>query len=260
MKTFLQTVAAAFSMFSRIPMPRVEWNERNMRYLLCAFPLVGVASGLVLWGFCALAETLAFGRALFAAGVTLLPVAVTGGIHLDGLCDTCDALASHAEPARRREILKDSHCGAFAVIGLASWLLLYFALAAELEPAPHTALFLGLAAVLSRTLSAFAALFFPAAGGKGGLLRTFRDAARERGAALALLAALFLAAAVPLCLCFGLSGAGALGAALLALLWLRVMSVRQFGGMSGDLSGWFLQVCELMMLAGFILMNRAVGL
>ena len=51
MRTAFETVAVAFSMFSALPMPRVEWKDSNMRYALCAFPLVGLAIGLaqILW-------------------------------------------------------------------------------------------------------------------------------------------------------------------------------------------------------------------
>ena len=48
----LETIAVAFSMFSAIPMPQFSWNERNMRYSLCAFPLVGavIATCMFFWG------------------------------------------------------------------------------------------------------------------------------------------------------------------------------------------------------------------
>ena len=45
MRTAFETVAVAFSMFSALPMPRVAWKDSNMRYALCAFPLVGLAIG-----------------------------------------------------------------------------------------------------------------------------------------------------------------------------------------------------------------------
>ena len=48
--------------------------------------------------------------------LTVIPVFVTGGIHVDGLLDTSDALSSWQERTRRLEILKDSHAGAFAII------------------------------------------------------------------------------------------------------------------------------------------------
>ncbi|WP_333559764.1 adenosylcobinamide-GDP ribazoletransferase [Gemmiger qucibialis] len=43
--TVLQTIAVAFAMFSAVPVPQFDWNEKNMRYSLCAFPLVGVLCG-----------------------------------------------------------------------------------------------------------------------------------------------------------------------------------------------------------------------
>ena len=41
----LQTIAVAFAMFSAVPVPQFEWNAKNMRYALCAFPLIGVVIG-----------------------------------------------------------------------------------------------------------------------------------------------------------------------------------------------------------------------
>lgn len=43
--TVLQTIAVAFAMFSAIPMPQFEWSQKNMRYALCAFPLIGTVCG-----------------------------------------------------------------------------------------------------------------------------------------------------------------------------------------------------------------------
>ena len=37
----LQTMAVAFAMFSALPVPQFTWNSKNMRYALCAFPLIG---------------------------------------------------------------------------------------------------------------------------------------------------------------------------------------------------------------------------
>ena len=47
--TVFQTVAVAFGMFSALPVPKTEWTERNMCYALCAFPLIGLVIGLLLW-------------------------------------------------------------------------------------------------------------------------------------------------------------------------------------------------------------------
>lgn len=256
--TILETLCVAFGMFSRLPVPHIPWNERNMRYMLCAFPLVGAAAGLLLWGWIWLCTALSLGRVLFAAGVTLLPIAVTGGIHLDGFCDVCDALACHAGAEKRREILKDPHAGAFAVIGAGAYLLLYFGLVSELPATRETALSLGLCYILERALSGLGVLCFPSAG-KPGLLSTFRTTAGKKYSAAALFLIWGLAAAGLIFFSWP-AGAAAVLAGLLCFFWLRVMSARSFGGMSGDLSGWFLQVCEMSMLAAYILTTKAVAL
>ena len=41
----LGSLAIAFSMYSRIPMPQVEWTGRRMRYAMCFFPLIGLVIG-----------------------------------------------------------------------------------------------------------------------------------------------------------------------------------------------------------------------
>ena len=59
-------------MFSALPMPRVEWKDPNMRYALCAFPLVGLAIGLaqILWAA--------------VCGLGLPPVLRGMGLHVQG--------------------------------------------------------------------------------------------------------------------------------------------------------------------------------
>ena len=50
----------------------------------------------------------------------------------------------------------------------------------------------------------------------------------------------------------GLPGAVQLG----VFLWFGRMAKRAFGGITGDLAGWFLQVCELASLAAFVVLAR----
>ena len=121
--TVLRAVGMAFALYSRIPVPPLDWESGARRYTLYAFPLVGLAvgGGLLLWTW--LAGALGLGQLLWAAGMTAIPLLITGGIHLDGFCDVCDALASHQSRERKLEILKDSHTGAFAIICCGLYLL-----------------------------------------------------------------------------------------------------------------------------------------
>ena len=54
----LETAAVAFSMFSALPVPQPVWNQRNMRYAMCAFPLVGLVLGALWWCWAKPARTL----------------------------------------------------------------------------------------------------------------------------------------------------------------------------------------------------------
>lgn len=237
----------AISTYSVFPAPPVDWNERNLRFSLCFLPLVGALVGLALWGWGWAAHALAVDGVLFAALATALPLLLTGGIHMDGFLDTVDALASHQSKEKKLEILKDSHVGAFAVIYCGVYLLVAFGL--------YHALFQGnslpvacLGFILSRALSALGAVTLPNAR-KEGMLCAFTQHAHRRAALLSMGAVTLLSMGA---MAWASPMAGGLGAGfgLAAFAAYRAMVKKQFGGATGDTTGFFLQVCELAVLGG----------
>ena len=46
---FLYGIIIAFSMYSKIPMPKIEWSKERMEYVMCFFPLVGVVLAVLTW-------------------------------------------------------------------------------------------------------------------------------------------------------------------------------------------------------------------
>ena len=250
----LRSIALAFALFSRLPVPGAVWDEENRRGAICALPLVGVIIGSGIWLWAWLMKVLGCGTVLQAAGFTLLPLAVTGGIHLDGFGDTIDALASQASPERKREILKDPRAGIFAVIGVAGYLLLYFALCTELPSTTGALLLLGLIHIQSRVWCALAVVTFRSSG-EAGLLQAMKAPAGGKGAAGFLIGLLILCTAAMLLLDrWAAAAVPAAGAG--CALYVLVMSRRQFGGMSGDLAGYLLQLGELSMLAALVLVGK----
>ncbi len=246
-----ETIAVAFAMFSAIPVPCVPWDGRNMRYALCAFPLVGAVIGVLWWGWDAVCTALSLPRLLRAAGLCLLPAAVTGGIHLDGYADTCDALASRGSPEKRQEIMRDPHCGAFAVIRLCMYFAGYLALCDAVRLSGRDLLCMGLSFILSRTLSGFAVSAFPLAKDTG-LAHAFAASAHKTRVRLSLgaLTGLLIGGLLLLGGVFG----GAMALAAVLVLWKYARTARrEFGGISGDLAGWFLQKAEFWMLAALVL-------
>lgn len=256
-----KTIALAFSLFSAIPVPRVEWNSRNLRYVMCAFPLVGVIIGgvcwLWLWG-CLQLRTVSVQQIYFlqAAGLTLLPVLLSGGIHLDGLCDTADALGSHSDRAKMASILRDPHCGASALIACCGWFAGMFAFSASIHPSVRTGAALVLLFTLSRLLSAFAVASLPPAEGSS-LVKTFSDTAQKRivristgGTALCLSLVVSLFAPWE---CLSV----VVAQSLFSIYYVRLC--RRFGGISGDLAGWFVQWAEFVSMGALAIVPAVLA-
>lgn len=120
-----KSVAIAFSMYSKIPMPNFRWDEENYKHGIAFLPLVGmVIGGLSLLAAKAL-DLLELPAAVIAISTALVPLVLTGGFHLDGFMDVKDALSSYQDREKKLEIMKDPHIGAFAVIGAGVQLLIW---------------------------------------------------------------------------------------------------------------------------------------
>jgi adenosylcobinamide-GDP ribazoletransferase len=231
-------------------MPRVVWDGEATRLSIAFLPLAGVLIGGAVWGWQILCRILGFSPVLFAAVAALLPLLITGGIHMDGYCDTIDALAAQKDKTRALEILKDPHTGAFAVIWLCAYLLACFAALHELSLCGDGA-GPGFAYVLSRCFAALNALTMPNAR-KDGLLAAFTQKADRRAAAviLTLFTALGLAG---LLWAFSWRGLAGLAFCVVVTAWYRRMAIRRFGGATGDTTGYHLQITELALLAGLLI-------
>lgn len=249
-----RSLCIAVAMYSKLPAPRVEWDKKSLSWAMCFFPVVGVVIALLLGIWLGLCEMLDFGPFLRAAVSLLLPIAVSGAIHLDGFCDTSDALGSHQSREKKLEILKDSHTGAFAIICCCLYLIFFFSVWCEVEPEGRTLWVLSLGPVLSRSLSGLAAVSWPNARGSG-LLATFTQPMEAQKARAVLLVWVAVCAVAMIAL-DPVTGTAAVAGAGLSFLYYFVMSRRQFGGITGDLAGFFLQVCECAMVLAVVLAQR----
>lgn len=242
MKQLAKSFVTAFSTYSKIPMPKVEWDEENMKYAVCFFPLVGAVIGGVwlLWLY--LADRCGFSPILRAAVATLIPIIISGGIHLDGFCDITDAFSSWQPREKRLEILKDPHVGAFAIIGCGCYLLAYFGIMSELQFG-RTAAVCACGFVLSRSLSALALVNFRSAR-PNGMLDTFAQASRKRPVTIVAIIYIIACAAAMALLNLAACAAALIACACAFLLYHR-LAYKKLGGTTGDMAGWFVQICEL---------------
>ena len=128
----LKSIIIAFSMYSKIPMPQFEWKEEDMKHVLCFFPWIGIVIGLCLYFWRLLCDRFGIRNLCYVFIGTAIPLLLTGGFHVDGFMDTMDAFHSYQPKERKLEILKDSHIGAFAVIMLAVYGLIYMGAFSEI--------------------------------------------------------------------------------------------------------------------------------
>lgn len=248
---WVRACAIAFSLYSRIPMPQFTWEEQDMNYVLCFFPWIGAVIGLCLYGWMWLGQRMHMGPAAMCLFGTALPVLLTGGFHVDGFMDTMDALHSYQSRERKLEILKDSHIGAFSVIMLLVYYLVYLAAFSEIKGEKAMAV-AALGFVLSRCLSGIGAVILRPAK-PDGLLRTVVNGA-ERKTVLPVLVLQLILCAAGMILLSPLTGGLALAGAAGSFFYYRHRIYREFGGITGDTAGYFLLLCE-----GAVVIAAALG-
>lgn len=247
----MKSLIIAFSTYSRIPMPKVAWSEEAMKYSMCFFPFVGVVIGFCCYGIYTGLSFFGTGKILIAAILTVLPILLTGGIHMDGFLDTMDAKNSYRSKEEKLEILKDPHIGAFALIYGVIWFLLTFGLFSEMN---HKAI--GLAALgyaYSRILSGLSVVWFRKAKQEGMAASAAKAAEKNVKWVLMVEGALCIAGFL---LLNPSAGAGCVAVGVLCFLYYRSMAYRIFGGITGDLAGYFLQLCELWLLLTAVLLTH----
>src|SRR5438034_959561 len=238
----LRAGAGALSFLTRVPVGRVVVVDgSDVARGAVMFPLVGAGVGALSGGV-----ALAAGQVLPSFVAAALAVAaaalVTGGMHLDALADTADALgATHREQAL--EIMRDSRVGSFGATALALDLLVKVGCVATLVDRGHVLAALVAAGALSRAVSPPLAAVLPyprAAGGPGSVL----SGGTSR---LAAVAAAALGVAIALVVWWGTGAwlvATAAAVALVLGLWFR----RWLGGATGDCLGAATELCETAVL------------
>lgn len=235
-------------------MPRIEWNEKNMKYSMCFFPFVGIVIGL-LSVFCMwLMNKLGFGSIAIAVILTVLPIIINGGIHMDGFLDTIDALSSWKTKEERLNILKDPHIGAFACIFGIVYMLIAFGLFSEVTA--KEIVYIAFGYVYSRILSGISVVTFKKAK-RNGMLAATADAAYKNVKWILILELILLA--VFMLYCNLLISAVCLAVGALSFVYYRFMSYRYFGGITGDLAGFFLQICELAILFAVVMVTKLIA-
>jgi adenosylcobinamide-GDP ribazoletransferase len=240
MKDAAYGLVLALQFLTRLPLPLAcPWNTATRRWAVRCYPLVGMLLG----GLLAAAGALLNGilpAPLLTLTLLTLWVALTGGLHLDGLMDVADALGSNAPLEKRWAIMKDPHVGSFGILALAFLLLWKTALLFMLLESGASLALLVLIPALGRLAAVALLVLAPAAHAEGMAASWKRDLV-PFDLALAILPLLPLAVLVP--------GGWWLGLVLAPFLALYAWGMlRSFKGINGDIVGTVIEGGELWLL------------
>lgn len=231
---------AALSFLTILRVPQA-WcgDQQAIARSLTWFPLVGLMIGGLLAGLDSLLCWLFPGTLVPSALLVISMIAISGGLHLDGVADSADAFMSSRGRERMLEIMKDSCVGPMGALTISALLLVKFSALASLPEAWRFPVIVliplaGRVALVVKTVS------LPYARATGGLATLTHSNSKPWQAIVA--CALLTAVALVF---LGWSG-----------LWVAVMSLvttalfarychSKIGGLTGDTLG---AVCELVEL------------
>ena len=238
-------VAAQF--LTRVPTPQIhDFRPDDLSRAAGFFPLVGFLIGVALW-LAAVGGGM-IGGLVAGLFVVIVWIAITGGLHIDGLADVADALgAAHRSPDRFVEVLRDPHVGTFGVLAIVLSVLAKFVLVSELARLGAGLVGLLLVPAWARWGAVFIAHWVePLVAGSGSRFKWAISAAAIWGnlAVLVIVSAVFAPAL--LVAPFVVGG--------LALYW-RVVT----GGITGDCLGASIEVTEGVLLTALVVVAVSLG-
>ncbi len=234
----VQEFFEALRFLTIVPLPAAKNPQpAQLARSMAFFPAVGFLIGFVsLWAYALVIPWLPSSPAHLV--LIVLPIFLSGGLHLDGLADCCDGIFGGRSRADVLRIMKDSHIGTF---GAAAIMLMLLAKYEFVKAVPNKAAVYLLALTAGRWAQVVLSFALPAASETGLASAVARQVgARELGIASVFLFAVTLLA--------GWTGFAALLWALMILWALGWFFRAKAGGITGDLLGASSEIVELTIL------------
>lgn len=246
MVRYWRAFLTALGFLTRIPvMPKNSIKTSSLNQSLIFFPLAGGIVGAVSALFYLLLKPFLPGPVLIAI-ILAIPLFMSGGIHFDGLLDTCDGIFSGRSRERSLAIMRDSRVGSMGVAAGIMDLLLRYSLLTSLAGDIIPGLLVA-QAVAGRWVITLAVYFFPYARQEG-LGRAFSLDKKYSSVILSSLVMLIIITSI-------IGAGGSLTALLTGVLSLlaayRVNA--KLGGLTGDVYGALNEVGEILFLMLWLL-------
>jgi cobalamin 5''-phosphate synthase/cobalamin synthase len=158
MKEMICNLLLFIQFYTRIPINlNLPCERENFRRGSVFLPIVGLIIGGIQWGVYKLfIEVLPLDPTIVI--VLLVGVLLTGGLHIDGLGDTCDGFFAFKGSDRIIEIMKDSRIGTYSCIATIFDFLFKYTLIAAIAPK------FSIAIIVAPMVSRFTTVFLSAIG------------------------------------------------------------------------------------------------
>ena len=231
MKT-LKGFLLAFNMLSIIPFFKVHDFYKGINgYAVMFYPFVGFILGGILW-LVSLALESNIPSQHLAIIIFALWITITGALHLDGFSDTVDGLFVSKD--RAFKVMADPHTGGMGMIFSVTFLLLKASSLIYLD-----ALYLlPVILMLSRLNATLSIYLFPYIGGGMATL------AKEEFKLSQVISAFIYVIIISILF----NATWLLGISILTLFALKLFFMKRYGGFSGDIYGFSIEVTELVLL------------
>lgn len=240
----IKSFLACFSIYSRIPMPVVELDSEDMKYVMIFFPFIGSVIGAIEYGLFYLFSINNIPKLVGALLFMAVPIIVTGGIHLDGFMDTVDAFSSFGDREKKLSIMKDPNTGAFAVIRLSLYGILFLAFTYMIND--KSILLFCICFFVSRIVCGITVVTIDGAK-KEGMIHSVKEKSENKIVfiilmifAILTLIVLFINNPI-IAIIYGLIS-------VISYFIYRRKMIRELSGITGDTSGYFLCVFELLLV------------
>ncbi len=246
----LRCIPAAFSMYSRIPMPGFKAKDEDTQCIMF-LPLIGALIGAIMFALVRILTILPAPVSVRAMIIMIVPLIVTGGFHVDGFMDTVDAKSSHRSMDEKLAILKDPHIGAFSVIrlvtaGIIALCSLVVIINLDSRASrPVYVLACGIF-VIARALAALTSIYMKKAKGDGMLVT---ETMNIRNADIVVLMIQLIAVTALMAYLNPVHTGMIVLAFTVFTLFYRHMTAKEFGGITGDTAGYYVTAGEIFALA-----------
>jgi len=238
----------AWQFLSIIPVKVKKTSDQDLAQSLVYFPVAGLLLGLILAGLKIILGALGMNPLSLVMVLVVALIALTGGIHLDGLADTLDAFLSRKNKEEMLAIMRDSHAGVMGILGIVSAVLLKIALFFSLQNS-LLPMALIISCLLSRWALVYAIFLFPYARKEGKAGVYFSGITRK---IFTLCTIITLACLLILA---GFKGLIILIVCAAGIYLFGRFSCKKIGGLTGDVLGAINEIAEIAVLFSLFILR-----